>query len=213
MKLRLREYQPRKTKKHGYVDTLPIKSSICHYYCKCNNHCFAGLRALRRHMCSDIHKHWMRCLNRPKSTKVETQVFLVGGDPEKRLVTQMRLQRAKSRAIRQIYNNKDEIVAMFTKVASETNTNSVNTAVKVDIESAIERVRTTELKDMPKQYGICDEINVNVSSSFPMTQADLVSTIMHESLHYTCKVNRGYGFVDMCTRDEHEVFRRLGEVW
>ena len=46
-----------------------------------------------------------------------------------------------------------------------------------------------------------------------MTMADFVSTIMHESMHYICKVDRGYGFVDMCTRDEHEVFRRLGEVW
>ena len=124
MKLRLREYKPRNTKKHGYVDTLPIMSSICHYYCKCSNHCFTGLRALRRHMCSDVHKRWMRCLNRPKSTKVEVQVFLVGGDPEKRVVTKMRLQRAKSRAIRQIYNHQDDIIAMFTKVASETNTNS-----------------------------------------------------------------------------------------
>ena len=213
MELRVREYKPHETKKEGFVDRLPIKSNVCTYYCKCNGSVFLNKCDLQRHWCRDVHRRWLRCLNRPKSKKVEVQVFLIGGDPDKRKVTEMSLQRGKSRAIRQIRMFQNEIIAMFTKVAKETNTNSINTRVKVDIESAIERVRETTLKDMPKQYGICDEINVCVSNSYPMTMADLVSTIMHESMHYICKVDRGYGFIDMCTRDEHEVFRRLGEVW
>lgn len=212
MELRLREYKPVHEKKKGYVDKLPLRSSLCTYICKCNNSVFLTKCDLKRHMQRDCHKRWLRCLNCPKSEKVEVQVFLTGGDPEKKKVTQMSLQRAKSRAIRQIRIFQNEIIAMFTKVAIETNTNSINTRVRVDIEKAIERCRTVTLKEM-KQYGICDDVNVCVSSSYPMTMTDLVSTIMHESLHYTCKVNRGYGWIDMCTRDEHEVFRRLGEVW
>ena len=212
MELRLREYKPVQDKKKGYVDKLPERSSLCTYVCKCNNSVFLSNCDLRRHMQRDCHKRWLRCLNCSKSEKVEIQVFLVGGDTEKKLVTEMSLQRAKSRAIRQIRIFQNEITAMFTKVAKETNTNSLNTRVRVDIENAIERCRAVTLKEM-KQYGICDEINVSVSNSYPMTMTDLVSTIMHESLHYTCKVDRGYGWIDMCTRDEHEVFRRLGEVW
>lgn len=212
MELRLREYKPVHENKKGYVDKLPLRSNLCTYICKCNNNVFLSKCDLQRHMQRDCHKRWLRCLNCSKSEKVEVQVFLIGGDPEKKLVTQMSLQRAKSRAIRQIRIFKDEIIAMFTKVAKETNTNSLNTRVRVDIENAIERCRTVTLKEM-KQYGICDEINVCVSNSYPMTMTDLVSTIMHESLHYTCRVDRGYGWIDMCTRDEHEVFRRLGEVW
>ena len=212
MELRLREYKPVEEKKKGYVDKLPIRSSLCSYICKCNNSVFISKCDLKRHMQRDCHIRWLRCLNCPKSTRVEVQVFLTGGDPEKKLVTQMSLQRAKSRAIRQIRIFQHEIIAMFTKVAKETNTNSIHTRVNVDIEKAIERCRTVTLKEM-KQYGICDEVEVCVSNSYPMTMTDLVSTIMHESMHYICRVDRGYGFFDMCTRDEHDVFRRLGEVW
>lgn len=213
MEIRPREYKPFKTKKEGYVDKLPIRSSLCTYYCKCNNGVFLSKCDLKRHIQRDCHRKWLRCLNCPKPQKVEFQAFPVVLNPEKRKVSQMRLQRAKSSAIRQIRLYEKEIVNMFTKVAKETNTNSINTRVRVDIESAIERARNVSLKDMPKQYGICDEIEVCVSSSYPMTQADLISTIMHESMHYICKVDRGYGWIDMCTRDEHDVFRRLGEDW
>lgn len=214
MDLRVREYKPNKTKKNGYVDKLPIRSNLCKYYCKCNNGVFLSKCELRRHMQRDCHRRWLRCLNCPRPTqKVVYQAFPIVIDPTKRLVTEMRLTRAKSSAIRQIRKYKKEIVEVFNLVAKETNTNSINTRVRVDIESAIERVRNVSLKDMPKQYGICDEVNVCVSSSFPMCHADMVCTIMHESMHYICKVNRGYGWIEMCTRDEHDVFRRLGEVW
>lgn len=212
MELRIREYKPTKVKKVGYVDKLPIRSDLCTYICKCNNSVFLSKCDLKRHMQRDCHKRWLRCLNCSKPTKIEFQAFPICLNPEKRKVTHMSLQRAKSRAIRQIRMYETEIVGMFTKVAKETNTNSINTRVRVDIENAIERCRTVKLKEM-KQYGICDEIEVCVSSSYPMTDSDLVATIMHESMHYICKVDRGYGWIDMCTRDEHEVFRRLGEDW
>lgn len=213
MELRIREYKPVKVKKQGYLDKLPIRSSLCSYYCKCNSGVFLTMSDLRRHMQRDCHRRWLRCLNCPKPTKVEYQAFPLELNPRKRLVTAMSLQRAKSRAIRQIRKFEKEILEVFIMVAKKTNTNSINTRIRVDIDSAIERVRNVSLKDMPKQYGICDEINVCVSSSYPMSNTDLVSTIMHESMHYICKVDRGYGWIDMCTRDEHEVFCRLGEVW
>lgn len=213
MELRIREYKPHKTKKEGYVDAIPKRSSLCTYVCKCNDSVFLTKCDLIRHTQRDCHKQWLRCLNCPKkSPKVEVQAFPICINPVKRLITDMSLQRAKSRAIRQIRMYENEIIMMFNKVAKKTNTNSINTRVRVDIDEAIERCRSATLKEM-KQYGICDEINVCISSSYPMTDSDLVATIMHESMHYICKVDRGYGWIDMCTRDEHEVFRRLGEDW
>ncbi len=36
-----------------------------------------------------------------------------------------------------------------------------------------------------------------------MTDEELVTTLIHEALHYICYTDRGYGYRCMCTRDEH----------
>lgn len=85
--------------------------------------------------------------------------------------------------------------------------------VRVDMDKAIQRARVCKID--PVLEGVWGESNdedVWVSNEFEMTDPELVGTIMHEALHYVCRVDRGYGFRDLCTRVEHGVMEFMGDI-
>ena len=128
-----------------------------------------------------------------------------------RPVTQVRLARAKFKAVRLLMQYRDDIKTTFESfcfVAYEK-----CTRVKVDMDDAIRRARVCKIDPfLENVWGESNDEDVAVSDEFPMTDAELVGTIMHEALHYVCRLDRGYGWRDLCTRVEHEVMEFLGDI-
>ena len=85
--------------------------------------------------------------------------------------------------------------------------------VRVNMDEAVARVRRCEINRLLEGvWGESNNEDVHVSTEFDMTDPELVGTIMHEALHYVCRLDRGYGFRDLCTRVEHEVMEFMGDI-
>lgn len=136
-------------------------------------------------------------------------VFPELGDDTARLVTEARLARARSLAVRILRQHADVVQQIFAIVAHEAS-NKVR-GVRVDTDKIISRCRKAVLRPLPDLYGISDDEEVHISSMHPMQDAEVVHTVLHEAMHYSVKVDRGYGYRFMCTRDEHQAMAALGD--
>ena len=74
-----------------------------------------------------------------------------------------------------------------------------------------DRIRMAELAPIDDCWGESNDEYVHVSSKFNMSDADIQGTLLHEALHYIARIDRGYGYRDMCARAEHDVMKMLGE--
>jgi len=127
------------------------------------------------------------------------------------LVTNARLARAKYQAVRRVIGNEDRIVDCFVRTAnmpaycnrfSRPRQKIARIYVKTD--EILKRIRIAILTDVKDNcYGESDDVEVCISKVMEMTDEELVTTLIHEALHYICYTDRGYGYRCMCTRDEH----------
>jgi len=142
---------------------------------------------------------------------VNDTVFPQETETTGRLVTPARLARAKFRAVRLFMQHRDDIEAAFRSFCFGQYDKC--TRVKVDMDEAIQRARRCIIDPfLEKVWGESNDEDVAVSDEFPMTDAELVGTVMHEALHYVVRLDRGYGWRDLCTRVEHEVMAFLGDI-
>ena len=128
-----------------------------------------------------------------------------------RPVTAARLGRAKFQAVRNLMTHRDYINETFRSFCFGKYDKCKR--VKVDMDEAIQRARRCTINPfLEKVWGESNDEDVHVSDEFPMTDAELIGTIMHEALHYVCRLDRGYGWRDLCTRVEHDVMAHLGDI-
>jgi len=134
------------------------------------------------------------------------------------LVTNARLARAKYQAVRRVIGNEDQIVDCFVRTAymsaycnrfSRPRQDVVGIDIKIS--EILRRIRIaiiTAVKD--NCYGESDDEEVCISGVMDMTDEELITTLIHEALHYICYTDRGYGYNCMCTRDEHHAMYLFG---
>ena len=121
------------------------------------------------------------------------------------------MARAKFFAARHMLQRRDDIEKCFTSFCFAQYDKCKR--VKVDMDEAIARVRRCEINSfLEGVWGESNDEDVYVSNEFDMTDPELVGTIMHEALHYVCRLDRGYGWRDLCTRVEHEVMEFMGDI-
>jgi len=127
------------------------------------------------------------------------------------IVTNARLARAKYQAVRRVFGNEESIKESFEKTAHLSGFCSRFqrprqdiVRIKVNTEEILKRIRIAIITDVKDNcYGESDDEEVCISGVMEMTDEELITTLIHESLHYICYTDRGYGWRSMCTRDEH----------
>ena len=134
------------------------------------------------------------------------------------LVTNARLARAKYQAVRRVIGNEDKIVDCFVRTAfmsaycnrfSRPRQDVVG--INIKISEILRRIRIAIITDVKDNcYGESDDEEVCISGVMKMTDEELITTIIHEALHYICYTDRGYGYNCMCTRDEHHAMYLFG---
>lgn len=78
--------------------------------------------------------------------------------------------------------------------------------VTFDIDGARERVENTYVCHDETLFGESDGEKIWIAKD-KMSDAYLLGTLLHEALHYTVLINGQF----MCEKEEHRVFRRLGD--
>jgi len=134
------------------------------------------------------------------------------------LVTKSRLSRAKLGAVLRVHKSHSDILNAFNKAANLPVYNYRNeclrkgvVTMKVDIPELLNRIRKCYIGDVSDEcYGESDDIDVCISGVMKMTDEELEATVIHESMHYVCYIDRGYGKSCMCTRDEHQAMYFYG---
>ena len=148
------------------------------------------------------------------------------------IVTPARLARAKYQCVRRALISTDEIKSAFLDAAKMPGNkwgyricydnpdycqwgpcarNEV-TRITINTDEFIQRIRMAKLYPVEDgYYGESDDCEVCISEIMEMTDEELRGTIIHEALHYICKVDRGYGYHWMSTIDEHTAMHIFGE--
>jgi len=136
------------------------------------------------------------------------------------LVTNARLARCKLQAVKRILDSPNRVLVAFERVARMSGHNYKGKCprkraigLEINLEELIKRARMCEIGSVSDNcYGESDDMEVLVSGVLPMTDSELIGTIIHEALHYICKVDRGYSYCWMCTRDEHLAMEMYGNI-
>jgi hypothetical protein len=148
------------------------------------------------------------------------------------IVTPARLSRAKYQCVRQGLKSTSDIISAFYRAADMPGKkwgycecsnfpdycqwgpcarNEV-TRITIDTDEFIQRIRMAKLDPVKDGcYGESDDCEVCISEIMEMTDEELRGTIIHEALHYICKVDRGYGYQWMPTIDEHTAMHIFGK--
>jgi len=136
------------------------------------------------------------------------------------LVTKERLARCKYQAVKRILNSPNHVLTVFERVARMSGHNYKDACprkraigLEINLDELVKRARMCEIGPVTDGcYGESDDMEVLVSGVMPMSDYELTGTIIHEALHYICKVDRGYYYRWMCTRDEHLAMEMYGNI-
>ena len=120
-------------------------------------------------------------------------------------VSQRRINKLKHLTKRILNEEKDRIEAEFKQFARQRHRGKQLTVV-LDWEAALSRVDNTFVCHDESLYGESDGEKIWISKE-KMSDAYLLGTLLHEALHYSCLLNGKF----ICEKDEHQVFRRLGD--
>ena len=83
-----------------------------------------------------------------------------------------------------------------------------NMILKLDFDLAFRRVESAKVKkDNDYDYGEADDQGMWISAA-KQSDSQLISTMLHESLHYMATFNNK----DICEKDEHYVIKLLGDT-